>query len=446
MTVAARKRPAKLTYQGSVKNVWQSPEGDDKLWFEYTDDYSVFDWGKMPDTIARKGASLACLGAFFFEAMAAPTFWQKLKTAPALKKFDQDWLAQRFEHSVYSGKDGLIQAGLPSHFLRLTDGSAGKLSLLQLEGRDHKKVYSEIHGETDGKTDGKTLGNDHGKKQEPLFLEVKEAKVGHPNRHTVLGKELYFYPTSSLVKDSTSGLALIPLEIVFRFGMPEGSSLKSRLIKNPAYLSELGLTEMPSEGQWFAHPVLEFFTKLETKDRLLSFQEASTMAGLTAEHFENMVELSLAIALALYVIFGDKGIELWDGKVEMLLDGRAKSAARSILLADSIGPDELRLLYKGQHLSKEIIRIYYRGSKWEKAVKESQEICQQKGIADWKEYCHKHYGLSPEPLSHSFKAAIDKLYCVLLNHVSGVTVFDECPDIDSFLLELKTALIRGGVK
>jgi phosphoribosylaminoimidazole-succinocarboxamide synthase len=159
-----------------------------------------------------------------------------------------------------------------------------------------------------------------------------------------------------------------------------------------------------------------------------------------------MVELALQIALALYSIFASKNIELWDGKVEMLLDGRAQAATRSILLADSIGPDELRLLYKGQHLSKEIIRIYYRGSKWEKAVKEAQEICQQKGIADWKQYCRKHFDLDPEPLSPSFKAAMDRLYCVLVNHVSGVSIFDGCPDIEGFLVELKAALKSGGEK
>lgn len=419
MTVAARKRPAKLIYQGSVKDVWQSPEGEHKLWFEYTDDYSVFDWGKMPDTIARKGASLAGLGAYFFKRMSEPTFWQKLKTSTALERFDASWLADRFNHNVFSGPDGLTQSGLPSHFLKLTDGSNEALELKDLFARQQ---------------DG------------PVFLEVQEAKVGHPRRHSVLGKEIYFYPTSSIVKDSPSGLALIPLEIVFRFGMPEGSSLKSRLEKNPAYLSELGLSEMPQEGRWFPHPVVEFFTKLETKDRLLSYQEASTMAGLTPEHFETMVELALACALGLYSIFAEKSIELWDGKVEMVLDGRAASDARAVLLADSIGPDELRLLYGGQHLSKEIIRIYYRGSKWEKAVKEAQEICQQKGIADWKAYFTKEFKLEPEPLSPAFKGAIDNLYCVLLNHLSGESVFPGCPDIESFVGQLKTALAKGGTK
>ena len=38
--------------------------------FHFTDDYSVFDWGTMPDTIPEKGASLCTMGAFNFEALA----------------------------------------------------------------------------------------------------------------------------------------------------------------------------------------------------------------------------------------------------------------------------------------------------------------------------------------------------------------------------------------
>ncbi|MFB6282208.1 MAG: phosphoribosylaminoimidazolesuccinocarboxamide synthase [Haloferacaceae archaeon] len=34
--------------------------------FVFTDDYSVFDWGKMPDPIPNKGASLCTMGAFNF--------------------------------------------------------------------------------------------------------------------------------------------------------------------------------------------------------------------------------------------------------------------------------------------------------------------------------------------------------------------------------------------
>lgn len=37
--------------------------------FVFTDDYSVFDWGKMPDQIPEKGASLCTMGAFNFELL-----------------------------------------------------------------------------------------------------------------------------------------------------------------------------------------------------------------------------------------------------------------------------------------------------------------------------------------------------------------------------------------
>ncbi|WP_276258644.1 phosphoribosylaminoimidazolesuccinocarboxamide synthase [Haloglomus litoreum] len=39
--------------------------------FAFTDDYSVFDWGKMPDPIPGKGASLCAMGAANFELLEA---------------------------------------------------------------------------------------------------------------------------------------------------------------------------------------------------------------------------------------------------------------------------------------------------------------------------------------------------------------------------------------
>jgi len=47
--------------------------------FEFTDDYSVFDWGKMPDEIPDKGASLCAMGAYNFELLedaGVPTHYE----------------------------------------------------------------------------------------------------------------------------------------------------------------------------------------------------------------------------------------------------------------------------------------------------------------------------------------------------------------------------------
>jgi len=67
----------------SVKNFQvEEPASRDRLGrgrFEFTDDYSVFDWGKMPDQIPDKGASLCTMGAFNFERLedaAVPTHYR----------------------------------------------------------------------------------------------------------------------------------------------------------------------------------------------------------------------------------------------------------------------------------------------------------------------------------------------------------------------------------
>jgi phosphoribosylaminoimidazole-succinocarboxamide synthase len=133
--------------------------------------------------------------------------------------------------------------------------------------------------------------------------------------------------------------------------MPAGQlAQKSRLAADPSYAQSAGPElAVPEEG-WFERPVLEFYTKLEPKDRLLSIQEALTISGLTPKRFEELAELAFATALAIYHHFAERGIELWDGKFEFLEDHKG------LLLADSIGPDELRLVYSGHSLSKEMIQ------------------------------------------------------------------------------------------
>lgn len=60
--------------------------------FIYSDRYSVFDWGEMPDQIPNKGASIAILGAYFFEkleSMGIPTHFLGLVENDTVKKLDE---------------------------------------------------------------------------------------------------------------------------------------------------------------------------------------------------------------------------------------------------------------------------------------------------------------------------------------------------------------------
>lgn len=394
-----------LLYEGSVKRVYQCPDAEDSLLFEFSDDYSVFDWGKMPDCIENKGKALTLIGSWFFEILSKPSFWNEAATSKIWKeKFSADYIEPLLSSSAFQK---LSAEGLKTHFLGLVDAKEPSL-LLDLE-------KAACFGSK-------------------IAMKVKKALVERPESFSALGQKLFHYPNrrqerqkqeKEKEKEKSSQCSgtgrLIALELVFRFGMPEGSSLKERLEKDPAYARLLGLNEVPRPGEFFDRCVLEFFTKLEPKDRLLSAQEAVLISGLEPAQFSELCLLTQLIALGLYYAFAQKGIELWDGKLEFVLSDASASA--EIVLADSIGPDELRLIYKGIHLSKEMIRQVYRGSNWEKNLKEAQDLARKQGRLDWKEICQKELNSTPERLPADAKAVIDRLYPTLANVLSGKPLF-----------------------
>jgi phosphoribosylaminoimidazole-succinocarboxamide synthase len=71
------------------------PPTDDTLGrgtFVFTDDYSVFDWGKMPDAIPEKGATLCTMGACNFEALETtgiPTHYRGVRSDGAVVGLDE---------------------------------------------------------------------------------------------------------------------------------------------------------------------------------------------------------------------------------------------------------------------------------------------------------------------------------------------------------------------
>ncbi|MBI4533142.1 MAG: hypothetical protein HY711_04270 [Candidatus Melainabacteria bacterium] len=381
-----------LVYEGSVKRVWKTRDSNDVLWFEYTNDYSIFDWGKMPDTIQNKGRALVTMGAFFFEFLGNRQTWELLPSSDYLRRFDPGWLKCRWAHRAYI--NGLEQHGAPHHGKGLVACSGKAINTQQAA----------------------TL-------KDPVYLQVLSGNVIRPEPCVLVEQSVFYYPP----KPSETGRTLIPLEVVFRFGMPPGSSLAARLEKDPDYARVLGLKQIPQSGQWLEHPVIELFTKLEPKDRLLSVQEALLISGLSAAQFENMIEITYDVALALYDLFAHKNIELWDGKLEFLASGDG------LMLADSIGPDELRLMYKGHSLSKEMLRQVYRGSPWEKSLKEAQRLAHQTGTLDWKTICLTQLNAKPEPLPSQIKTVVDNLYGVLSNHIMSESLFAQQPSLEEFI-------------
>ncbi len=415
-----------VRYKGSVKNVFASKKDPDTLWFSFTDQYSVFDWGKMPDLIANKGNALALIGTFIFEKLRDRNFWQQLPQSSHLKKFDPTYLHKRFAHEIFQGKKGLQKNGLSSHFLGLYKGIAKAEKWQQLE----PLLISE-------QTNNSLNYLEHITATDKLLMHVKAAQVDWPEAKSILHENIYFYPPPS----KGHKRRLIPLEVVFRFGIVEGSSLIRKLEDNPSYASSLGLKSLPKINEWLPQPVLEFFTKLEPKDRPLSWQEAATIANLSPAQFEQLIELSLDTALALHILFAERDLELWDGKLEFIFESPStENPDGQLLLADSVGPDELRLLYKGTQLSKEVLRLYYRNSDWYKSIATAQSIAAKSGQEDWPEICQQELKQSPQPLAPDMKKITDQLYAVIANQLFDYPVFPSHPSLENFTESLNNIL------
>jgi phosphoribosylaminoimidazole-succinocarboxamide synthase len=298
---------AQPLYRGSVKNLWPSATAG-CVDFEFTDAYSVFDWGRMPDFIASKGAGLADIAAAFFAHLGTPKTWAELEAS---------------EH--FLAVCGAVDSGL-------CDELRAELRSLAKSGLAHHFV----------------------KKTGEQKLTVRQVPVFPPAILSFGQRRIFHYLPSS----ATHSSRLLPFEVVFRWGVPSGSSFASRM--TPATLLENGLPLNTAPGAAFEFPVIEFFTKHEPTDRFLTWDQALHLSALPAEFFRKVLLRTFLLACELKLFFKNRGLELWDGKVEWaMLDSE-------LVLADSIGPDELRLVLPGTALqvSKEYLRDFYRKTKW----------------------------------------------------------------------------------
>lgn len=335
-----------ILYHGSVKDIRGTQQDNAPLLFEFSDRYSVFDWGEMPDTLPRKGNALGFLSWAFF--------------------------------------DLLEKEGVPTHMIGLVDENGTVLDEAQSLSSDSNLLTVE--------------------KKSVLPPTVEQTENGLVWNYTKY-------------KDRPLN-CLVPLEVIFRFGIPQGSSLLKR-VGDTAYCQSLGLDTPPQEGDRFATPVIEFSTKLENYDRYLPYDTAKDIAGLSDIEFNRLIETTKKIAHKLQNIFAQMNIDLWDGKFEYAFSKETDAAGqRDILLIDSIGPDELRLTYDGVALSKQCLRDFYRGSTWEGAVEQAKALADARGVQDWKDICITELQQTPPALDPVLKETVAMLYTGMAKEIA----------------------------
>ena len=176
--------------------------------FIFSDRYSVFDWGEMPDHIPDKGKSLCIPAAYFFEK--------------------------------------LENMGTKTHYFGLVEDN-------------ETKKFADL-------------------KRPANTMEVKLVRVLKPPQKG----SAYDY---SIYKTENNNI-LIPLEVIYRKSLPEGSSVFKRLKRGSLKPEDLGLKEIPHPGQILHKPFLDVSTKLEESDHYLGWKEAQKIAHLSDNELE----------------------------------------------------------------------------------------------------------------------------------------------------------------
>ena len=132
-------------------------------------------------------------------------------------------------------------------------------------------------------------------------------------------------------------LEIIPIECVVR-GYLYGS-LYERVMKK-----EVELNSEPILASILPSPMFDPTTKFEAKDRPISTDEIIEKGWLSKEEFELLKNLSIELFKKISKKVAEAGFIMADIKFEF-----GKDQDGSILLADSIGPDEFRLWSQEQY-------------------------------------------------------------------------------------------------
>lgn len=324
--------------------------------FHFSDRYSVFDWGRMPDLIDGKGAALCVMSAYCFERAE--------------------------EEGIKTHYRGLVQEG----------------KLIKTD---------ELKGPTN-------------------VMEINLVNVYRPRAYVEAGNLKYDYSVFA----PTLINFLIPLEFIYRNSLPKGSSVFKRL-KEGLDLRELGLDHYPEPGEKLKKPILDVSTKLEKKDRYLTLSEAQRIVSLTEEEIAEIKETLLCINDLITRIASKAKLKNEDGKVEFALD-----PARKLMVVDAIGTlDECRFTYEEFHVSKEIVREYYRQTEWYKDLEEAKKEADMRGVEDWRSLCRSQ----PQKLDPRLKEIVCNLYMAAANECTGLNLFP-APRLDVVVEEYKAYL------
>ncbi|MEM7697449.1 MAG: phosphoribosylaminoimidazolesuccinocarboxamide synthase [Verrucomicrobiota bacterium] len=337
-------------YEGSVQQLFAVP-GDERLMVAKTTDRgSVFDVGALFE-ISGHDVNRAVFRQVLYTRIGEAAHWaelqSKIEADPSLDDSIKDWIAPELARC--------LDRGARTHHVGMPDAVTGAVA-------------------TSGVPENPSAAN-----------VVRRFQILKPERVSFGEASLFDYS-----RFPHEDHFVVPLEVIVRFGITSASSVYRKYLKldesaKRNYELELGVSDRLEAWKTLPRPILDFTSKFEPEDRMVSKQEALTMSGLTGENFIRLGQLAILGALAVRDLVGDIGLELWDLKWEFA------RAGDDLLFVDTIDTDSIRATrvvdFNGRryinHYNKQAMRDYFAvfHPQWISAINDTKREAASAGVA-----------------------------------------------------------------
>jgi phosphoribosylaminoimidazole-succinocarboxamide synthase len=163
-------------------------------------------------------------------------------------------------------------------------------------------------------------------------------------------------------------------------------------------------------------PIFDVSTKLEEADRYVTWKEAKKIAGLTNIELSAVKTILAKVDDTITEITCQAKLENQDGKIELSFDNR-----RKLMVVDVVGTlDECRFTYDGVHVSKEVVRQFYKKTSWYRDVEDAKKEAGARGVQNWKTLCQSQ----PPKLEEQLRAIISGMYKAAANELTRRSLFN----------------------
>lgn len=336
-------------YEGSVQRLYAVPGDDSVMVAETTSRGSVFDVGALFE-IAGNDVNRALFRHVLFSRLGEASAWRRVRDGlRSAEGIDPDYRAELLGPVL----SRCCEEGARTHHEGMVDGGTGEVVRAGLP-------------------------------QHPTACNlVRKFQILKPTRTGLLGAPLFDYSAFP-----HADRFVVPLECILRYGITSASSVYRKYLAmdakaRTAFERELGATRPLAAWQDLERPILDFTSKFEPEDRMVSKQEALSMSGLGGPQFAEIGQLSVLGGWIVRGLVEDLGLRLWDLKWEFAKDGS------DLVFVDTIDTDSIRatmeLEHGGRrfavHYNKQAMRDYFGllHRDWIAGIAEAKSLGQKEG-------------------------------------------------------------------